>query len=91
MVKVKGAIVGVSGVYWQLAGTVGTAGAKRGIGTLGAPRGCRGPFWEHQGCRGFRGVIGAGRDYRYSGPKGIWEHQGAPRGCRGLVRGHQGV
>ena len=38
-----------------------------------------------EGFRGVRGVLGASRDPRYSGQKGIG-HQGvleAPRGCRG--------
>ena len=64
--------VGVSGVYWGLAGTLGTW-ARRGIGAsgiLGAARGCWGHYGHQRasgGCRDVRGVLGAGRECRYSG------------------------
>ena len=32
--------MGLSGLYWGLAGTVGTQ-ARRGIGALGTPKECR--------------------------------------------------
>ena len=73
--------VGVSGVYWGLPGTVGTQGQKRywgireywellgGVGGVGAVMGVSGAS---------EGVLGAGRDSRYSG---------ARRGM-GSTRGH---
>ena len=54
--------VGVSGVYWGLAGTLGTW-ARRGIGgirCIGVPRGCRGCYGGIRGIRvkGVSGVYG---------------------------------
>ena len=51
--------VGVSGLYWGLAGTVHTQGPEgyRDIwGVLGAPIGCRGLFWGIRGHWGVRGL-----------------------------------
>ena len=75
----------MSGVYWGLAGTLGTQGSEGVSGGLGAPSGCRGPFGRCQGC------IGASRDCRYSGAKWGIGALGAPRGCRGLFGGVRGV
>ena len=51
---------------------------------LGAIRG----DWGHQGCRGVKGVWGAGREYRYSRARmGI----GGIRGHWGLLGGVMGV
>ena len=71
-------------MYWGMAGTRYLG--QKGYRGIGAPRGCRGPFWD------VRGVLGDGRDYRYAGQKG-YGGIGAPRGCRGPfwgVRGCQG-
>ena len=60
-------------------------------------RGCKcRAFWGIggiRGCRDVMGVLGAGRDCRYSGTRrciGGIRVEGAPRGCRGAVLGHQG-
>ena len=60
---------GVSGVYWGLAGSVGTHRPegyrwhKGGMGSSGM-YGVLGPLG------GVRGVLGAGRECMYSGPEG---------------------
>ena len=51
----------VSGVYWGLAGSVGTQGPEGyrwHKGELWAPRGCRGVGGHKRGIRGVRGVLG---------------------------------
>ena len=57
------------------------SGARKGIGSIrgiGSPRGCRGCSGavrgcqeDVTGCRGVRGVLGASRVCRYSGPEGV--------------------
>ena len=57
--------VGVSGVYWAAGRDSRYSGTGKGIwrhqGPLGGSSGC--DRW----CRGVRGVLGDGRDSRYSG------------------------
>ena len=57
-----GAVLGCQGVYWGLAGTLGTQGPERvycASGALGAPRGCGGLFWWCQGCIWVASGLGA--------------------------------
>ena len=60
-----------------------------------------GPLLGIRGCMGVRGVLGAGRECRYSGARrsiggrrGLWGFLGvlgAIRGCQGCIGGWQGV
>ena len=62
--------MGHQGCIGGLAGSVGTQGPE-GFrwhkGELWAPRGCRGVGGHKRGITGVRGVLGAGRECRYSG------------------------
>ena len=52
---------GMSGVYWGLAGSVGTQEPEVVWVAFGVPRGswgCQGPLGQHQGFRGVGGVKG---------------------------------
>ena len=66
---IKGLLVGVGRLSEGVGGVRGNQGHCQGIGVI-------------MGCRGVRGVLGAGRECRYSGQ---W-------GCRSIggVRGHWG-
>ena len=72
----------MSGVYWRLAGIVGTR-ARRDMGALGL----LGHVGGHLGS--VRGVLWAHRDCRYSGDGSIVAF-GAPRGCKGPLGGIRG-
>ena len=83
------------GMYWGAGRDYRYPGARRGIedirgywrllGCVGDVGGHYGDIRGHQGCRGCQGVLGAGRDCRYSGARrgigGIMGYLGVPRGC----------
>ena len=52
---------------------------------IGTPRGCKGLLLD------VRGVLGAGRDSRYSGARRGIRSIGAPRECQGAILGTSGA
>ena len=64
----------MSGVYWGLAGTLGTHGPE-GVwehqGVLGDPRGYRGCMGAVWGVRGVRDLLGLAGTLGTQGPEGV--------------------
>ena len=92
--------VGVSGVDWGLAGSVGAQGQqgyRQHQGALGSPRGCQGVLchlWAIRGCKGSQECIGVagglGAQPHWAPVQGPSTPTGSPWGVSYLTKARQG-